>query len=811
MASALSGLVKSTLSWTIGGQDGSAAFPYKVGESLDKQLPEGSVWTLKNGTKNDADHTAVTILEFSKAKTVGLTPLARNAFKRLRTIRIPDALRCLDSSETDSSLLIATDSVVPLATALENMDSNTENANSNIDMKLLGLYKVAGVIRFLNEDAKLVHGNIRCESIYVTTSGEWKLGGFELISSLSSESDDDCPLSKYTSLIPSYGGIAAPEQDKSVWTSIKNGPIGAIDSWQLGCLIYRIFNGEYSTRDELLKRGKIPSSIFPAYKKLLASDAKSRMSVGEFISLGSMNTSANSSNGGGYFNGDFIRTTIFLENIAIKDQSEKIQFLSNLDNKIENLPGEFCKYKILPELLRSLEYGAGGPRVLSSIIKIGKLLSDAEYSEKISPTIIRMFSSSDRQLRLALLENLSIFIPHLNNNIISESILPHLISGFTDGAPAIRERTVKSMLTIAPKLSQKQLSSSVLPPLSNVTRVDPEPGIRANGIICLGKLSGLLNESQHAEILAPSFVRALRDPVNTCRNAALLAIAATVEQYPIADVVSKLLPAVSTSGTPLDGDRLVRNSAIKALKSLLSRIEKNSADMENASDVASPNETESPSNTINNADGWTGWAASSVSTLSSLKKHIPFEVGSVLSKSSQQSPPQQLLKPETPSTQSQAQAQAQAQAQTTTQTMAQPQTQQSDRSIGTVPLSSSRTSSPANAINSISSSSKGMMSLNREKQPLAASIRSFEPVESSNNDGWDADMGDGWDDPPSISTSSMATAAATAATATKQSPTVSTNRQIGSTSSAAAQRIAKLREKRKAATGGSATLGARSN
>lgn len=43
-------------------------------------------------------------------------------------------------------------------------------------------------MKFINEDAASIHGNVRVSSIFTTESGEWKLGGFEVLSSMK---DDD--------------------------------------------------------------------------------------------------------------------------------------------------------------------------------------------------------------------------------------------------------------------------------------------------------------------------------------------------------------------------------------------------------------------------------------------------------------------------------------------------------------------------------------------------------------------------------------------------------------------------------------------
>lgn len=51
-------------------------------------------------------------------------PLAKNALKRLRTMRHPDVLRLLDSAETQTAVYIAVEPVRPLGKALEEFSGN---------------------------------------------------------------------------------------------------------------------------------------------------------------------------------------------------------------------------------------------------------------------------------------------------------------------------------------------------------------------------------------------------------------------------------------------------------------------------------------------------------------------------------------------------------------------------------------------------------------------------------------------------------------------------------------------------------------
>ena len=39
-------------------------------------------------------------------------------------------------------------------------------------------------LKFINDDASSVHGAVRASSVFTSESGEWKLGGFDILSSM---------------------------------------------------------------------------------------------------------------------------------------------------------------------------------------------------------------------------------------------------------------------------------------------------------------------------------------------------------------------------------------------------------------------------------------------------------------------------------------------------------------------------------------------------------------------------------------------------------------------------------------------------
>jgi SCY1-like protein 1 len=273
--------------------------------------------------------------------------------------------------------------------------------------------------------------------------------------------------------------------------------------------------------------------------------------------------------------------------------------------------------KVLPELAKSVEFGGGGPRVFSVIMKISKKLSDDEYESQLVPVIVRLFSSPDRALRVCLLENLPLMIDHLSQKLVSNNIFTQLVLGFTDVAPLVREQTVKSVLVIVPKLTDRIINGELLRHLAK-TANDEQPGIRTNTTICLGKIAKNLGSGSRAKVLIAAFSRGLRDPFVHARNAALMSFAATSDVYSDEDCATKILPGICPS--LIDKEKMVRDQANKTMDVFLARVRRHALTLPDTilpapvSGTSTPRLNQPPTMGTTPADGgasWTGWAISS--------------------------------------------------------------------------------------------------------------------------------------------------------------------------------------------------------
>ena len=438
-------------------------------------------------------------------------------------------------------------------------------------------------------------------SIYTTESGEWKLGGFEILSSLK---EDAAIIYKFGNLVPDSGRYVPPEVSNGGWEAIKRNPLPAADAYGLGILTYESFNGAFMGSDQLSQPKFVPAGMVQSYRRLVNANPKLRLSAGGFLDQGKRT--------GGFFETPLIHITQGADSLGLKSETEREEFLNQLDELSDDFPEDFFKMKILPELLKSVEFGGGGPKVFSAIMKIGSKLSDDEFESRLVPVITRLFASPDRALRVCLLDNLPLMIDRLPQKEVNGKIFPTIVTGFSDTAPVVRERTVRAVPTIIGKLSDRVVNGELLRHLAKTSN-DEQPGIRTNTIICLGKISKNIGTSTRSKVLLAAFTRSLRDPFVHARHAALTVLSGTIDVYSDDDCAMKILPVVCLS--LVDREKIVRDQANKTFDGYLQRVRKYASGLpETALPPADAgNASNAPAARMGNQSdtSWSGWAISS--------------------------------------------------------------------------------------------------------------------------------------------------------------------------------------------------------
>ncbi|XP_009590239.1 uncharacterized protein LOC107824750 isoform X2 [Nicotiana tabacum] len=539
-----------------GSGTGLKDLPYSIGEPYSSAW--GS-WVHYRGTSKD-DGTPVSIFALSGSNTNdGHLAAGRNGVKRLRTVRHPNILSFLHSTEAENFdgsttkviIYIVTEPVMPLSEKLKELGLKGTQRD---EYYAWGLHRIAKAVSFLNNDCKLVHGNVCLASVVVTQTLDWKLHAFDVLSEFDGQNESSVgPMLQYDWLIGAQ--YKSQELLKSDWTTIRKSPPWATDSWGLGCLIYELFSGtKLSKTEELRNTASIPKSLLPDYQRLLSSMPARRLNSSKLLENNE------------YFHNKLVETIQFMEILNLKDSVEKDTFFRKLPNLAEQLPREIVLKKLLPLLASALEFGSAAAPALTALLKVGSWLSTDEFSVKVLPTIIRLFSSNDRAIRVGLLQHIDQYGESLSAQVV-EQVYAHVATGFSDTSAFLRELTLKSMLVLAPKLSHRTISGSLLKYLSKL-QVDEEPAIRTNTTILLGNIASYLNEGTRKRVLINAFtVRALRDTFSPARAAGVMALCATSSYYDVTEIATRILPNIVV--LTIDPDSDVQSNAFQAVDQFL--------------------------------------------------------------------------------------------------------------------------------------------------------------------------------------------------------------------------------------------------
>jgi SCY1-like protein 1 len=322
-------------------------------------------------------------------------------------------------------------------------------------------------LAFLNSQAMAIHGLAhRTSSIFATPSGEWRLGGLDLLSSTrEAEREAGVIWTMGTLLLGREEGIS-PEVRKAGWGVLKEcvlflarnhpprgrraDPLTASrsdstsnDAYSLGLLIHAIFNPTHGLpatvqpphpAPQPSSRGAIPPALFLAFKKLLNPSPKSRLTAAGLLQDGG---GLGEGRQGFFGSNRFVWVGDGLEGWGLKGEAERSEILRAIQPPAPVFPPAFQTHKILPMLLHSLSLPSSAASATSSpsqllplVISFGKLVPPEDYTKLVLNPVVALFKSPDRGTRMALLEGLAELEPFMDEKCIREQVWPHLVSRF---------------------------------------------------------------------------------------------------------------------------------------------------------------------------------------------------------------------------------------------------------------------------------------------------------------------------------------------------------------------------------------------
>lgn len=537
------------------------SMPYTIGEKISspQQDVPYPIWTIYDGVDPKKDNSPVTIFEMNLQEPTNVrsdyVSLARNAFKKLKSVKFPSILTIVDYIENDSFLYVISEPVTPL---YKYFDSHADRISK--DARIAGVYTVGEALAFINSRANCVHGNLNFfSSVFVTPAGDWKLFGFELLTNLTS--DPDQPIYRLSSRSPGFLDNLPEDVDVQNLDAIRQFPF-KFDSYKFGVFLHQVFG--WSTSSSRTFRSKqlqitaataIPKALVSSYKRLVSKKANLRITVEKFLAECSATFQSN----------DLITLNKLLGEQAFENEERKLDFYKvelprYFPDDTENVtfPPGFLENKVLPELLGQYQMVINlKPTVdstlnshqqkqdtlsilLNYILKFGCSLPEQKFNKMVKPLVIQSFTLGDRSIRLTLLAHLQAYEKFLTDSDVQSRLFNNLLGGFQDSNYLIREATLKSITTIIDKVSVKQVNQELLKVLAR-SQMDPKPSIRTNTLVLIIKISDKIYANSRNNVLSTALAKSLKDSFTPSKLAALSGFESLKQQFTMEDICNKVL------------------------------------------------------------------------------------------------------------------------------------------------------------------------------------------------------------------------------------------------------------------------------
>ncbi|EPX73935.1 SCY1 protein kinase Ppk3 [Schizosaccharomyces octosporus yFS286] len=529
-------------------------FPYDLYEKVP--LPTGSWWTLHNGRiKQTGEQCSIFSIPITaNPELVKLTEQAADQFK---VIRHPCIIKILETHKDSTALYIATEVVRPLIDEL---------GSSNNNQKQCGLWRIASALSFL-EEKSLIHGNVQMSSVYLNESYEWVLGDFFLVGS------NYDTFKKNFQILNPFNSLAS----SSVRELVLHREYSQVDCIEFTYLAYQVFDSINDKAVDFNQRENVPANMHGSLKKLISQGSKQRISISEFLRLGERP--------GGFFRSNFIVLVNMINKMQIHDPADCQKFFDLLKTNLTFLSSNYLQKKALPLIFLSLKSDAfaNASELLFSIAYTIK--NNKDFEKDFGIPFLSCLKTVNNRVRTLLVDALYKHNDLLPPVLTSDDAFLLYCNFVKFNDAKLKFSAILLYSAIASKISKKALNNDLLRTLA-LLQNDAQPSIRINSIICLGKISELLDQQIRTRVLVAALSKSLKDPIADARKATLDVMLATAAYFSVKELASKLLPCV----VPLlvDDNESICVSSEEVTQKFLNRIKDyNEGRDENMSDVPS--------------------------------------------------------------------------------------------------------------------------------------------------------------------------------------------------------------------------------
>ncbi|KAK3813167.1 MAG: kinase-like domain-containing protein [Benniella sp.] len=498
---------------------------YEVGG----QIASAGLWKIHRGTKRTTGQ-EVAVFIFEKNIVESISSLRRQAPSKrdqervyeflkkeagaLSRLRHPCMLEVVEPvDESRTAIAFATE---PIFASLSNLLGNYENLPSvpddirkfeldDLEIQK-GLSQLGKGLQFCHNDAKIVHGNLVPDAIFVNAKGDWKIAGFGFSTFLSRDSststveywDYDHELHPYCQRDLNY---QAPEYVLDQKLDPSN------DMFGIGCLAYSVFNkgsplfhtrGNLNTYRQQIVRidqqqyDKLPAYLADAMTRLITREPSMRMTAVEFQSSK-------------FFDNILVSTMKYMENFAEKTRDDKSQFMKGLLRVLPQFPERVLLRKILPCLLEELKDHALLPYTLPNVFYIIEKMTPKEFEERVLPVLKPIFLVREpMQNLLTLLEKIELLHQKASGTVFKEDIMPLVYVALEPkNPPSVQEKALKTVPGIMEALDYTTVKASLFPRIATLFAQTTTLTVKVSTLLCFHTVMKVLDKFTITEKVIP--------------------------------------------------------------------------------------------------------------------------------------------------------------------------------------------------------------------------------------------------------------------------------------------------------------------
>ncbi|KAL6842554.1 hypothetical protein ACP4OV_027398 [Aristida adscensionis] len=484
-------------------RDGAPSAPY----------PVVSVWVLDKRALAEARARA----GLSKAAEDAFLDLVRADAARLVRLRHPGVLHVVQAlDETKAAMAMATEPIfASAANALGCLDNvgKVPKELKGMEMGLLevkhGLLQVAETLDFLHNNAHLAHRSISPETVFITSSGSWKLGGFGFALSVDQATGALTSTQQFHYSDYDVEDTALPLQPSLNYTApelVRSGDskVGsACDMFSFGCLAYHLVARRplldchnnvkmymnsltYLTSEAF---SDIPVDLVSDLQRMLSMNAASRPSAMAFT-------------GSSFFRDDTrLRALRFLDHLLERDNMQKTEFLKALSDMWKDFDSRVLRYKVLPPLCAELRNMVMQPMILPMVLTIAESQDKGDFELSTLPALVPVFTSASGETLLLLVKHADLIINKATQEHLISHVLPMLVRAYDDTDPRLQEEVLRRTVPLSRQLDMQLLKQAVLPRVHALALKTTVAAVRVNALRCFGDLVPSLDKKGILEIL----------------------------------------------------------------------------------------------------------------------------------------------------------------------------------------------------------------------------------------------------------------------------------------------------------------------